>query len=153
SRELFRTFLAVNHRLAQESDLEKAMGYLLSAAITLTGGRQGYLLVARPDGLQREFQSGDPGGPAGQAFSRAPANRAMQQRRTLTGEDALADRELQEMPSIRNLQVRSAICTPFRSATGAEGAIYVEHSGRAGVFTVHDKESLEMLADQAAIAV
>jgi transcriptional regulator with GAF, ATPase, and Fis domain len=57
------------------------------------------------------------------------------------------------MPSIRNLSVRSAICTPFRSATGAEGAIYVEHGGRAGVFTDQDKDSLEVLADQAAIAV
>jgi transcriptional regulator with GAF, ATPase, and Fis domain/predicted negative regulator of RcsB-dependent stress response len=153
SRELFRTFLAVNRRLAQESDLEKAMANLLEAAITLTGGRDGYLLVLRPDGLQREFQSGTTGNLALQGFSRSLANRAMQQRRTLTGEDALADRELQEMPSIRNLQIRSAICAPFRSATGAEGAIYVEHSGRAGVFTEQDKESLEVLADQAAIAV
>ncbi len=152
SRELFRTFLAVNRRLAHESDLGKAMSTLLDSAITLTGGRQGYLLVMRPDGLQREFQTGEPA-PGGQAFSRSLANRAMQLQRTLTGEDALADRELQEMPSIRNLQIRSAICAPFRSATGADGAIYVEHAGRAGAFSESDKESLEVLADQAAIAV
>ena len=152
SRELFRTFLSVNRRLAHESDLEKAMVTLLESAITLTGGRQGYLLVARPDGLQREFTGGE-GHREGQAFSRSLANRAMQQQRTLTGEDALADRELQEMPSIRNLQVRSAICAPFQSATKAEGAIYVEHAGRAGAFSEQDKESLEVLADQAAIAV
>ncbi|MEI6128763.1 MAG: sigma 54-interacting transcriptional regulator [Planctomycetota bacterium] len=153
SRELFRTFLAVNRRLAQESDLEKSMVYLLDAAITLTGGREGYLLVLRPDGLQREFQSGNMGGAAGQAFSRSLANRAIQQRRSLTSEEGLADRELQEMPSIRNLQVRSAVCAPFRSASNAEGAIYVEHAGRAGVFSESDKQSLEVLADQAAIAV
>ncbi len=152
SRELFRTFLAVNRRLAHESDLEKAMSMLLESAITLTGGRTGYLLIARPDGLQREFQTGS-SAPGVQAFSRSLANRAMQQQRTLTGEDALADRELNEMPSIRNLQVRSAVCAPFRSATGAEGAIYVEHAGRAGAFTEQDKDSLEVLADQAAIAV
>lgn len=152
SRELFRTFLAVNRRLASESDLDKAMNMLLESAITLCGGRTGYLLVARPDGLQREFQAGtSPAG--GTAFSRSLANRAMQQQRTLTGEDALADRELREMPSIRNLQVRSAICAPFRSGTGAAGAIYVEHPGRAGLFTEEDKNSLEVLADQAAIAV
>ncbi|MBK8097199.1 MAG: sigma 54-interacting transcriptional regulator [Planctomycetes bacterium] len=152
NRELFRTFLAVNRRLAHESDLEKAMAYLLEAAVTLSGGRTGYLLVARPDGLRREFQSGATE-PTGQAFSRSLANRAMQLRRTLTGDDGLADRELADMPSIRNLQVRSAICSPFASSTGAEGAIYVEHAGRAGVFTAQDKENLEVLADQAAIAV
>ena len=152
SRELFRTFLSVNRRLAHESDLEKAMMTLLESAITLTGGRQGYLLVARPDGLRREFTTDDGSG-SEQAFSRSLANRAMQQQRTLTGEDGLADRELQEMPSIRNLQIRSAICTPFRSATNAEGAIYVEHAGRAGAFSEHDKANLEVLADQAAIAV
>ena len=152
SRELFRTFLAVNRRLASESDLDKAMNMLLESAITLCGGRTGYLLVARPDGLQREFQAGSAQA-GGHAFSRSLANRSMQQQRTLTGEDALADRELKEMPSIRNLQVRSAICAPFRSGTGAAGAIYVEHSGRAGVFSEEDKTSLEVLADQAAIAV
>ncbi|MEQ1634012.1 MAG: sigma 54-interacting transcriptional regulator, partial [Planctomycetota bacterium] len=152
SRELFRTFLAVNRRLASESDLDKAMNMLLESAITLCGGRTGYLLVARPDGLQREFQAGSAQA-GGHAFSRSLANRSMQQQRTLTGEDALADRELKEMPSIRNLQVRSAICAPFRSGTGAAGAIYVEHAGRAGVFSEDDKTSLEVLADQAAIAV
>ena len=152
SRELFRTFLAVNRQLAQETDLDKAMRHLLDAAVTLSGGRQGYLLVARDDGMRREFQSGDPG-PTGQAFSRSLAHRAMQLQRTLTGADGLADRELQDMPSVRNLQVRSAICAPFRSAGGTVGAIYVEHPGRAGAFLDSDKEALEVLADQAAIAV
>jgi len=152
SRELFRTFLAVNRQLAQEVDLDKAMRHLLDAAVTLTAGRIGYLLVARDDGMRREFQSGD-AGPVGQAFSRSLAHRAMQLQRTLTGADGLADRDLQDMPSIRNLQVRSAICAPFRSAGGVVGAIYVEHPGRAGAFADVDKEALEVLADQAAIAV
>ncbi|MCA8975510.1 MAG: sigma-54-dependent Fis family transcriptional regulator, partial [Planctomycetes bacterium] len=152
SRELFRTFLAVNRQLAQETDLDKAMRHLLDAAVTLTGGRQGYLLVTREGGVQREFDSGDPGA-AGQAFSRSLAHRAIDRQRTLTGIDGLADRELQEMPSIRNLAVRSAICAPFRSAGGTSGAIYVEHPGRADVFDDSDKEALEVLADQAAIAV
>ena len=152
SRELFRTFLAVNRQLAQETDLDKAMRHLLDAAVTLSGGRLGYLLVARDDGMRREFQSGD-AGPVGQAFSRSLAHRAMQLQRTLTGADGLADRDLQDMPSIKNLQIRSAICAPFRSAGGTVGAIYVEHPGRAGAFSDDDKEALEVLADQAAIAV
>jgi transcriptional regulator with GAF, ATPase, and Fis domain len=152
SRELFRTLLAVNRQLAQETDVDKAMRHLLDAAVTLSGGRVGYLLVQRADGVRREFESGD-GGPAGQAFSRSLANRAISLQRTLTGGDALADRDLQEAPSIRNLEVRSAVCAPFRSAGGTAGAIYVEHPGRAGAFVDADKEALEMLADQAAIAV
>jgi transcriptional regulator with GAF, ATPase, and Fis domain len=152
SRELFRTFLAVNRRLGAESDLEAAMHHLLEASVTLTGGRRGYLLVQRPDGLRREFESGDPN-PGAQAFSRSLANRAMQLQRTLTGEDALLDRELAEMPSIKNLEQRSAVCAPFRSSSGLAGAIYVEHPGRKGVFGARDREHLEVLADQAAIAV
>jgi transcriptional regulator with GAF, ATPase, and Fis domain len=152
SRELFRTFLAVNRQLAQETDLDKAMRHLLDAAVTLSGGRLGYLLVAREDGMRREFQSGD-AGPVGQAFSRSLAHRAMQLQRTLTGADGLADRDLQDMLSVKNLAVRSAVCAPFRSAGGTVGAIYVEHPARAGVFQEADKEALEVLADQAAIAV
>ncbi|MBL8729619.1 MAG: sigma 54-interacting transcriptional regulator [Planctomycetes bacterium] len=151
-RTLFRTFLAVNRQLAQETDLDKAMRHLLDAAVTLTGGRLGYLLIAHQDGMRREIQSGDPGQQA-LAFSRSLAHRAMELQRTLTGADGLADRDLQDMPSIRNLQVRSAICAPFRSAGGVTGALYVEHGSRADVFDDRDKEALEVLADQAAIAV
>ncbi len=152
SRTLFRTFLAVNRQLAQETDLDKAMRHLLDAAVTLSGGRLGYLLIAHQDGMRREIQSGDPGQQA-LAFSRSLAHRAMDLQRTLTGADGLADRDLQDMPSIKNLQVRSAICSPFRSAGGVTGAIYVEHPGRAGAFDDGDKQALEVLADQAAIAV
>ncbi|MGK0300636.1 MAG: transcriptional regulator with GAF, ATPase, and Fis domain [Planctomycetota bacterium] len=152
SRELFRTFLAVNRKLAQAVALDDAMTGLLDAAVTLTGGRSGYLLVMRADGVQREFESGHSASQA-QAFSRSLANQAMQEQRTLTGADVLANEELQAMQSVRNLRVRSAVCSPFHSASGLKGAIYVEHPGRADVFSESDKEALEVLADQAAIAV
>ncbi|MFT4840012.1 MAG: transcriptional regulator with GAF, ATPase, and Fis domain/serine/threonine protein kinase [Planctomycetota bacterium] len=152
SRELFRTFLAVNRKLAQAEQLDQAMATLLDAAVTLTGGRNGYLLVMRSDGIQREFQSGH-GASHAQAFSRSLANQSVQEQRTLTGVDVLANEELQAMQSVQNLRIRSAICAPFHSAGGTKGAIYVEHPGRAGVFSEHDKEALEVLADQAAIAV
>jgi transcriptional regulator with GAF, ATPase, and Fis domain len=149
---LFRTFLAVNRKLAQARDLDEAMRGLLDAAVTLTAGRRGYLLVQREDGMRREFDSGS-SEQAAQAFSRSLANRAIQEQRALTGADVLADEELQAMQSVRNLRVRSAICVPFDSAAGVRGAIYVEHAGRAGVFREADSRALEVLADQAAIAV
>jgi len=152
SRELFRTFLAVNRKLAQAVELDEAMGSLLDAAVTLTGGRNGYLLVMSDGGIQREFESGQ-GASQAQAFSRSLANQAVHEQRTLTGADVLANEELQAMQSVKNLRVRSAVCSPFHSAGGTKGAIYVEHPGRAGVFSEQDKEALEVLADQAAIAV
>lgn len=152
NRELFRMFLAVNRKLAQAVELDAAMHALLDAAVTLTGGRHGYLLVMRSDGIQREFQSGQMASTT-HAFSRSLANQSVQEQRTLTGLDVLANEELQAMQSVRNLRIRSAICAPFHSAGGTQGAVYVEHPGRAGVFSEHDKDSLEVLADQAAIAV
>ncbi len=152
SKEVFRTFLAINRRLAGEADLERAMTYLLDAAVTLSGGRNGILLVSRPDGLRREFSTGEmQSGPG--AFSRSMINRALQAQRILTGEDAQSDRELMDMPSVRNLEQRSAICAPFRCASGTVGAIYVEHPGRTAVFGETERGHLEILADQAAIAV
>ncbi|MCC6669996.1 MAG: sigma 54-interacting transcriptional regulator [Planctomycetes bacterium] len=151
-KEVFRTFLAVNRRLAGEADLGRAMGYLLDAAVTLTGGRVGYLLVSRGDGPRLELRTGD-SDQQGLAFSRSLVNRALQERRALTAEDAVADRTLLEMPSVQGLRARSAVCVPFRASSGAEGALYVEHPGRPGVFGDGEKEQLEILADQAAIAV
>jgi transcriptional regulator with GAF, ATPase, and Fis domain/Tfp pilus assembly protein PilF len=150
--EVFRTFLAINRRLAGEADLERAMTYLLDAAVTLSGGRNGILLVSRADGLRREFSTGEvQSGPG--AFSRSLINRALQEQRILTGDEAQADRELQDMPSVRNLERRSAICVPFRCASGTVGAIYVEHPGRPAVFGDTERGHMEILADQAAIAV
>ena len=151
-REVFRTFLAVNRRLASEARLDKAMEYLLDAAVTLAGARTGLLLVARKDGVRLELRAGDTP-PAGYAFSRSLVHRAMQLRRPLSGEEAQADRGLMDMPSVRGLSVKSVLCVPFVSASGTEGALYVEHSGRTGAFGVAEKEHLEVLADQAAIAV
>ncbi|MEM7199572.1 MAG: sigma 54-interacting transcriptional regulator [Planctomycetota bacterium] len=149
---IFRMFVAINRRLATEADLEQAMRFLLDAAVTLTGGRLGYLLIKRPDGLRLELRTGQ-ANDAVVAYSRSVVNRAIQQRQVLTADDALADRDLAEMPSVRGLRRRSAICVPFVSAAGVEGAIYVEHPGRTGVFGEIEKERLDVLADQAAIAV
>ena len=151
-RAVFRTFLAVNRRLALEADLPRAMQTLLDAAVNLTGARNGYLLVVRRDGPRLEFRSGDAGEQV-VALSRSLVNRSLQLRRTLTSADAVADKQLLEMPSVRDLRSRSAVCVPFVSASGAEGALYVDHPGRAGVFGDSEKEHLEILGDQAAIAV
>ncbi len=151
-RGVFRSFLAVNRRLASEARLDRAMEYLLEAAVTLAGARTGLLLVVRRDGVRLELRAGD-APPAGYAFSRSLVHRAIQQRRALTADEALADRDLMEMPSVRGLQVKSVLCVPFVSASGTEGALYVEHPGRPGAFGALEKEHLEVLADQAAIAV
>ncbi|MCC6781778.1 MAG: sigma 54-interacting transcriptional regulator [Planctomycetes bacterium] len=149
---VFRTFLAVNRRLASERDLEKAMTSLLEAAETVTGARASYLLVERDGGLRLELAS-RLGAAVDKAFSRSLANKALSAQRTMSAEDALGDRDLMNMPSVRNLEVRSALCVPFRAASGIAGALYVEHSGRAGAFGPREAELLEALGDQAAIAV
>ncbi len=149
---VLRTFLAINRRLAGEVDLERAMQYLLDTAVALSGGRLGCLLVKRADGVRIELRTGG-ATDAHIAYSRSIVNRSLQQRLMLTSDDALADGALADMPSVRDLRQRSAICVPFVAASGIEGAIYVEHPSRAAVFGAAEKEHLEMLADQAAIAV
>jgi transcriptional regulator with GAF, ATPase, and Fis domain/tetratricopeptide (TPR) repeat protein len=151
-RTVFRTFLAINRRLASETDLEKAMNHLLEAAETVTGARASYLLVEREGSVQLEV--GSRIGPSGdRAFSRSLANRAISQQRTMTAEDAIADRDLMAMPSVQDLRLRSALCVPFVAASGVKGALYVEHPGRSGAFGEREAEYLEALGDQAAIAV
>src|SRR5690606_14869759 len=149
---VLRAFLAVNRRLASESDLESAMRHLLEVAETLTGARGGYLLVERDGTVRTEVRTGV--SPiSGRAFSRSLANKAIAEQRLLSAEDALADQGLMEMPSVRELAARSALCAPFRTAGGTAGAIYVEHPSRRDVFGPREIEYLETLADQAAIAV
>ncbi|MBK8975295.1 MAG: sigma 54-interacting transcriptional regulator [Planctomycetes bacterium] len=152
ARSVFRAFLSINRRLASERDLERAMRHLLDAAETIAGARAGYLLVQRGDDARIELGTAD-GTLGDRAFSRSLANKAISEMRTMTAHDALADRALLEMPSVRQLRVRSAVCVPFRTSAGLTGALYVEHGGRADAFSPRDIELLEALADQAAIAV
>lgn len=151
SRERFRTFVSVNRRLAVEVNLEEALRYATECAVSMTGGRRGYVLLQRDGQLSLECEAGEEGGK--RAFSRTMANRAIQERRTLTEADVVGAPGLLDMPSVQELQVRSAVCAPFESAMGAKGALFVEHGGRSGVFGEADKEDLEILADQVAIAV
>lgn len=152
SRELFRAFLSVNRQLARATDLDHALHHLLSTAVTMTGAEHGYLLLAHEDGLRRELEFGAPA-TGGSRFSRSLAHRSIQEQRVMTGLDALTARDLQDAPSVRDLRIRAAICAPFRSGQGVQGAIYVEHGGRQEAFSAGDLETMEVLADQAAIAV
>ncbi|MEY2979922.1 MAG: hypothetical protein RL562_149 [Planctomycetota bacterium] len=151
-QSVFRTFLAINRRLASERDLDRAMGYLLETAETVTGARASYLLVERDQTVRLELASRI-GPEEERAFSRSIANRAISQQRTMTSEDAMADRDLMSMPSVLDLRLRSALCVPFHASSGVRGALYVEHPGRSGAFGHREAELLEALADQAAIAV
>ena len=151
-QSVFRTFLAINRRLASERDLDRAMGCMLETAETVTGARASYLLVERDQTVRLELASRI--GPDDErAFSRSIANRAISQQRTMTSEDAMADRDLMSMPSVQDLRLRSALCVPFHASSGVRGALYVEHPGRSGAFGNREAELLEALADQAAIAV
>jgi len=153
SRELFRAFVSVNQQIARATDLEQAMHHLLATAVMLTGARRGHLLVAREDGLQRELEFGETPGDHARSFSRSLAHKSIEQRRTMSATDALSDRDLGEAASVRGLAQRSALCVPFSTAHGIHGAVYVEHPGRIDAFGPSEAEQLEILSDQAAIAV
>ncbi len=148
---VFQTFTAINRRLAAAGDPRAALEFLLDAAVTLLGGRLAHLLLAEDGGLRVVLSRGTGSGGA-DAFSRTLANRAMQSQRALSGDDLVGDASLSEMTSVRNLEQRSALCVPFTTAGGG-GALYVEHPTRGKAFAAVHKEWLEVLADQASIAV
>jgi transcriptional regulator with GAF, ATPase, and Fis domain len=151
SKSVFRTIVAINRKLAACSDARQALNHVLESAVTLAGAREGYVLLGGQNGIQFELCTKD--SLANSAFSRSLANKAISQQRSLSAEDALADQDLMDMPSVRDLQVKSALCVPFSSASGTSGALYVEHAGRGRAFSDVDLEILEVLADQAAIAI
>src|SRR5262245_17820439 len=103
--ERLARLMTVSRRLAEETDLQPALVFLLESAIALTGAERGFLLVLRGDDLSCEAASPaaeSVPGPVPDDLSRTVLGRALSGEAVLST-DMAADERFRARLSIRRL--------------------------------------------------
>lgn len=77
----------------------------------------------------------------------------LNERSAIMTADAMADERFEDLDSVQNLRLRSAICAPLMHGEEALGTIFLQSQSETGVFTEQDVEMLRGIAAQAATAI
>jgi transcriptional regulator with GAF, ATPase, and Fis domain len=130
--------------------------HLVDAAVDLTRSERGFVIINGKQGPEfrasRNIGEGERRGPEFEV------SWSIAVRVATTGEgvllvDACQDPRFGAMESVEHLQLRSVLCTPIRSTSGVQGVIYLDHRLTRGAFSVDDRDAVEVLADQAGLAL
>jgi len=86
-------------------------------------------------------------------FSSSIASQVRESGTALVAVDAQNDERFQETLSVHGLKLRSVLCVPLNVRSRMLGVIYVDNRFERGAFTEEDIKLLEILTDQAAVAI
>ena len=149
-------FLEINRRLASQQEVSSLLGVIVECALEITGGTRGFLILERAGELvfDTAFDSrrGDLEAPEVEV-SASIVRSALKSGKAIRLSNASEDPLLANAPSVRDLALRSILCSPFSVEAGLRGVIYVDHDLREGQFGPRAETMLGHLANQAAIAI
>jgi transcriptional regulator with GAF, ATPase, and Fis domain len=176
-RENLEVFARITRELVRESEPGKLLRLIVDSALALVHGERGFLLLSE-DALGEEALESQPGSALelsgykvrvarnydredvpmpSTRLSLGVAKAVLEQKRGLLALDASSDPRFQGMSSVDELRLRSVLCVPLLSSSDAQaqasGVLYVDNRLQVGAFSHEDLASLELLADQAAIAL
>jgi transcriptional regulator with GAF, ATPase, and Fis domain len=156
-RERLLRLLEINRALVSERQPKRLLAMILDAAIELSAAERGFLLLRGDDGraeveVARNLDREAIKTPEFK-FSRTVVAKAMEEGVSVLTDSAAEDPSFNKAASVMGMQLRSILCAPLRLRGESIGGIYVDHRFRSGSFTESDKKILELIADQAAVAV
>lgn len=147
----------VSDSLASTLDLGQLLDVIIESIMAVMPADAGFVvLVDRKTGefvpKAMRYRSGQgTDGPA--ALSRNILEYAINERVALMTADAMSDARFENLESVQNLQLRSALCAPLFHGEEALGTIFLESRSATGVFTEQDVDMLRAIAGQAATAI
>ncbi len=169
----------INKRLNSSLDAQEVLTRAMDAAIELTGAERGFVLLAKaPQRVSFSADTPEPASPksktgSGKAlhvavarnldreqigrshlkFSRAIAEKVIQNGHPVVTADARDDSRFRGNQSVHAMQLQSVACVPVSSPNGVLGALYLDNRFRRGSFDAEDVDLLMALADQVALAL
>jgi two-component system NtrC family sensor kinase len=155
-RRRLHAFEVVSVALGSTLDMETVLYALLDTVMQVMRADRGFLLLVdeetgEPIPRVVRQQTAQEDGPM--QISRHIVDRALERRVAVQTSDALHDRRFREMDSVVGFQIRSAACVPILRGERVLGAVYLDTTSAAKVFSKADLEMLTSLANQAAIAL
>jgi transcriptional regulator with GAF, ATPase, and Fis domain len=155
-RALLDRLLELNRALLARRDGAALLRDIVDAAVDLLAAERGFCILAAADGFDvaaaRHVNRETIDRPQFK-ISRTIADRVARLGEPLRTEHAMQDPALQNLRSVAELHIKSICCAPLRAAGRVIGALYVDHRERAGAFGPEDLDTLQALADHAAVAL
>ena len=157
--------LSLNRRINSSLAVTRVLESALESAIELTFAERGFLLlrrqaeleehVARASGEPRVvfFEDDDAAYTSGGGPSRTVVGRVLEREEPVLTTDAEVDARFAPGSSIHALRLKSVLCVPISSPSGALGALYVDSRVQRARFSLAERDLLLAFADQVAIAL
>ena len=148
--------LDINHHLVEQRDLPALLGEIVESGLRLTGAERGFLVLEEEGELVLDLaldsRRGDIAEPEVE-ISRTIVRQALARGEALRLSNATDDPLVGAAPSVSELELRSILVQPFEVQPGLRGVIYLDHRLRSGAFGERAERLLDLLSDQAALAI
>ena len=139
-----------------ELNLENLLNLVIDNAVRLTGAERGFLILVGKNEMEfrvaRNFERREVSAPEF-AISWSIATQVSTSGQPILCVNAADDNRFGAHESVASLGLRSVMCVPFKVKRRVLGVIYVDNRLHKGVFSRTDFRILEILADQAAVAL
>ncbi|MGH7903899.1 MAG: adenylate/guanylate cyclase domain-containing protein [Candidatus Dormibacteraceae bacterium] len=147
----------VARELTSSLELDQVLRNVMDRVIELMNASRGFVVLVDPVTASRQIRIARGDSPD-QDASEFLGSRTVIEQVLATGEpvlttDASADERFRSQESVILHNLRSIIAAPLVVKGKAIGAVYVDNPLRAGIFGEADREFLQAIADQAAIAI
>jgi len=152
--EDFRHLLRVTRILASCLDLEEQLPHIMDAAMTLTGADLALLLLrdGHGDFQVRAERSSRPVSEHARRYSHSIVNRVIETGKPVFVLNTDLDTLLADTATVKDLRLRTVMCTPLILRVDLGGVLYVHSSTPLHAFDAHKREIFMALSEHAAIA-
>ena len=157
-REYLHVYEEVGRALSSTLDVNELGNVIMTAVMECLAAERGFLLL-----LDRETgdliptvarqREGVEGLEERITISRHILDKAINERAAILTTDAMTDERFQELASVRDFQIRSAICAPLVYKEDVLGVVYLDTTSGTHVFGERDVDLVAGVAAQASVAI
>jgi signal transduction histidine kinase len=151
-----KRLLEISQAINSVLDLDLVLDMVMEYAIKLVGAERGFIMLLDEGRLvPRRMHNLAPEhfGKDGDRISQTIASRVLQTGQSIYTSDAQEDERFVERQSVHDLHLRSIMGVPLKHDDLVVGVIYLDNSSQARLFLQSDLYILELLAQQASIAL
>jgi sigma-B regulation protein RsbU (phosphoserine phosphatase) len=156
SPEHLLTLYEITGTMISSLDFDEVLNNVMESVMAITKAQRGFLMIDDPDTgeLQVLVVKGLDGATLEEeGYSTTIVNQVVTSRESLLTNNAMFDTRFQAGQSIIMRGLRAILCAPMLVKGRLIGVVYVDTSMRTGNFSNADRELLDAVAGQAAIAI
>lgn len=155
-REIFLKLLEINRTLNSKVVLTDLLDHIVDTVVEVTNAARGFLVLVEGNELQVKTARNmdrERIPDASMKFCDRIAQEVAKTAKPLWSDNAQQDRRMQGFKGVQTLNLKSLLCVPIKSGESVLGAVYVDNRFDERAFTKNHLRWLEIVADQAAVAI